>query len=64
MMDYIPLHLDPLEREPKLKPWLESVMKGLGAHFKALKAGLMMDMDMVPSFGPWHQLLQKLWLTS
>jgi hypothetical protein len=33
MMDYMPLHENPLEREKKLKPWLESVTKGLDAEF-------------------------------
>jgi hypothetical protein len=33
MIDYAPLHLDPLEREPRLKPWLDSVMKGLKPEF-------------------------------
>jgi hypothetical protein len=33
MMDYMPLHKNPLEREKKLKPWLESVTKGLNATF-------------------------------
>jgi hypothetical protein len=33
MVEFIPLHRDPLEREPKLKPWLDSVTKGLGAEY-------------------------------
>jgi hypothetical protein len=33
IMDFMPLNQKPLEREPKLKPWLDSVMKGLGAEF-------------------------------
>jgi hypothetical protein len=33
MMEYMPLHQDPLEREAKLKPWLEKLTKGLGAEF-------------------------------
>jgi hypothetical protein len=33
MIDFIPLHQDPLEREPRLKPWLESVTKNLDAEF-------------------------------
>jgi hypothetical protein len=28
MVDYVPLHLEPMEREPRLKPWLDSVTKG------------------------------------
>jgi hypothetical protein len=37
MMEFIPLHRDPLEREPKLKPWLESVTKGLNPKFLDLE---------------------------
>jgi hypothetical protein len=33
MVDYTPLHLDPLEREAKLRPWLESVLGGLDPEF-------------------------------
>jgi hypothetical protein len=33
MVDYIPLHLDPLVREARLKPWLESLLRGLGPEF-------------------------------
>jgi hypothetical protein len=29
MVDYVPLHLDPMEREPRLKTWLDSVTLGL-----------------------------------
>jgi hypothetical protein len=31
MMEYMPLHSDPLEREPRLKPFLESITQGLEA---------------------------------
>jgi hypothetical protein len=29
MVDYAPLHLSPLVREARLKPWLDSVMQKL-----------------------------------
>jgi hypothetical protein len=37
MMEFMPLHLDPVEREPRLKPWIESVTKGLDAKFLSLE---------------------------
>jgi hypothetical protein len=33
MVEYLPLHLDPLAREPKLKGWLEKLRQGLEAIF-------------------------------
>jgi hypothetical protein len=33
MLEYIPLHLDPLVREARLKPWLGSVLRGLKPEF-------------------------------
>ena len=31
--EFIPLHLNPLEREPKLKYWLEEILRGLSTTF-------------------------------
>ena len=33
MTAYVPLHLGPLDREPQLKGWLESITKGLNPTF-------------------------------
>jgi hypothetical protein len=33
MEDFVPLHLGPLQREPKLRKWLEEITTGLNAHF-------------------------------
>jgi hypothetical protein len=33
MLEYIPLHRDPLERQSTLKLWVEDLVKGLGATF-------------------------------
>jgi 5-methylcytosine-specific restriction endonuclease McrA len=33
MMDYMPLQLNPLEREKKVKPWLDEITKDLDADY-------------------------------
>jgi hypothetical protein len=37
MQAFVPLHLNALEREPKLKPWLQEVTAGLDATFLPLE---------------------------